>query len=468
MLFTTTLFAIFFVVFFVVYHFVTRTRGAKLWAIVVGSAIFYGAWDYRYVPLLFGTALVDFALAKAMDRQGTTELRRKQLLIVSIALNLGVLAFFKYFDFFSDTMNGLLRTVGALEMVSLPTFGFILPVGISFYTFQSMSYTIDVYRRELDAKQNAVDFLAAVSFFPHLVAGPIIRASTLLPQFKTCARPTSPMVREGILLIGTGLLKKSLGDLAAVHSDRVFSSSQQLGTVEAWSGVNAFMAQIYADFSGYTDIAIGTALLLGFIIPKNFNLPFIAHSPSDFWSRWHISLSTWVRDYVFIPLGGSRHHAYRNTFVTMTLVGLWHGANWTFILYGACYGVLLGLESWVARKNPGFRAALQRPATRVPAILFTYFTTATLVVLFRATSVGHAGQMYSAMFGGSWMGQTADTWRALGLSVLAVIVGHVISYVGSHALRLRESAFLWPAFAACLAATMILSDIGQSFIYFQF
>ncbi len=465
MLFNTALFWLFFAAFFAAYHFAARTRPAKLWLVVVGSLIFYGAWDVRCVPLLLGTALLDFWLALAISRS-EDERRRRALLILSLVSNLGVLGFFKYARFFTDSAHGLLGALGVA--LPEPTFSILLPAGISFYTFQSMSYTIDVYRRELSARERPEEFLAAVSFFPHLVAGPIIRASTLLPQFEKLEPPRWEQVRRGYLLVAVGLLKKTVADLLAAPSDALFSGAGPTSALEAWTGALAFTGQIYADFSGYTDIAIGVALLLGFVLPPNFNLPYLATSPIDFWRRWHLSLSTWLRDYLYISLGGNRNHRYRNLVLTMLLGGLWHGANWTFVLWGLYHGLLLVVAHLLIGRFPALK---ETPSAVVLWLkrLGTLYLVVLGWVLFRADSVPAALRVLEGMHAPAVA--SAFTWPAV-LTLLFVVGGLVLCH-GASALaektELRQRRFaLWPVVATCLAVAIAIGTPGHSFIYFQF
>lgn len=465
MLFNTALFWLFFAAFFVAFHFAARTRGAKLWLVVAGSLLFYGAWDVRCVPLLLGTALLDFWIALRISRS-QDERRRRGLLLLSIAANLGVLGFFKYARFFADSAHGLLGALG----VSLPepAFSFLLPAGISFYTFQSLSYTIDVYRRELPARERPEEFLAAVSFFPHLVAGPIIRASVLLPQFEKMEAPRWEQMRRGYLLIAVGLFKKTVADLLAGPSDALFRSAGPASALEAWTGALAFTGQIYADFSGYTDIAIGVALLLGFVLPPNFDLPYLATSPIDFWRRWHLSLSTWLRDYLYIPLGGNRNHRYRNLLATMVLGGLWHGASWTFVLWGLYHGLLLVAAHLLVG---GFPALKETPSAAVRWLkrLGTLYLVVIGWVLFRAESLTSALEVLRGMHAPAVA--STFTWQAV-LTLLFVGMGLVICHAASALaekteLRRRPVA-LWPVVATCLAVAMAVGTPGHSFIYFQF
>jgi len=463
MLFNTALFWLFFAAFFAAYHFAARTREAKLWLVTVGSLAFYGAWDVRFVPLLLGTALLDFYLARAIaDSQDAG--RRKALLVLSVVANLGVLAFFKYSRFFADSAHGLLGLLGVT--LPEPTFSLLLPAGISFYTFQSMSYTIDVYRGELAARRRPEEFLAAVSFFPHLVAGPIIRASVLLPQFEHMTPPRWEWVQRGYLLIAVGLFKKTVADLLAPVADTVFASGASLGALEGWTGALAFTGQIYADFSGYTDIAIGVALLLGFVLPPNFALPYLATSPIDFWHRWHLSLSTWLRDYLYIPLGG-RDQRYRNLLLTMLLGGLWHGANWTFVVWGAYHGLLLVAAHLLVGRFP----VLTRGGTGVRWLkrLGTLYLVVLGWVLFRAESLPEALRVLRGMHAPEVASAfTYPEVLQLGL-VLAALVGcHALSAAAERTGLERRPTLLWPVVTACVAVAMALGPAGQSFIYFQF
>ena len=466
MLFNTALFGVFFLVFFVAFHFVARSRGAKLWLVTGGSLVFYGAWDVRFVPLLLGTALLDFWLAREIGR-AEDERRRRLLLVVSLTANLGVLALFKYARFFADSAHGLLALLGVAAPE--PTFSLVLPAGISFYTFQSMSYTIDVYRGELKARERPEEFVAAVSFFPHLVAGPIIRASVLLPQFERMEPPRWEQVQRGYLLIAVGLFKKTLADLLAPVADGLFGATGPVGALESWTGALAFTGQIYADFSGYTDIAMGVALLLGFVLPPNFDLPYLATSPVDFWRRWHLSLSTWLRDYLYIPLGGNRNGRYRNLMLTMVLGGLWHGASWTFVLWGAYHGLLLVSSHVLAARLPRLSGAATPPALQWVKRAGTFYLVVLGWVLFRADSLGSALRVLGGMHAPE---VASDVTRASVLTLVLVgaglVVCHGVSALAERTGLQKRPALLWPAVATCMAVAMAIGTPGQSFIYFQF
>ncbi|HVG59620.1 MAG TPA: MBOAT family O-acyltransferase [Hyalangium sp.] len=465
MLFNTALFWLFFAAFFVAFHFATRTRVARLWLVVGGSLLFYAAWDVRCVPLLLGTALLDFWIALRLSRS-QDERRRRVLLALSIVANLGVLGFFKYARFFADSAYGLLGALGVT--VPEPTFSLLLPAGISFYTFQSMSYTIDVYRRELPARERPEEFLAAVSFFPHLVAGPIIRASVLLPQFEKMEPLRWEQVQRGYLLIAVGLLKKTVADLLAGPADALFGATNAPDVLAAWTGALAFTGQIYADFSGYTDIAIGVALLLGFVLPPNFDLPYLATSPIDFWRRWHLSLSTWLRDYLYIPLGGNQNHRYRNLLITMLLGGLWHGANWTFVLWGLYHGLLLVAAHVLVGRYPALKETASTAGLWAKR-LGTFYLVVVGWVLFRAESLPAALRVLEGMHVPA--AGSAFAWpevRTLLFVVAGLVLCHAVSALAEKT-RLRQRSFvLWPVVAACMAVAMVLGMPGHNFIYFQF
>lgn len=358
-------------------------------ALLVASYTFYAFWDVRFLPLLAAASLVDFYVGKGLDATDDTR-RRKQLLAVSLVWNLGALGFFKYTNFFLDSTVDLLTSLGF--SVSRPSLQIVLPVAISFFTFQSIAYTVTVYRRRMPAATNLVDFAVYVSFFPQLVAGPIEKPWHILPQFQRHrTTPTGDQISRGVLLIFTGLVKKVVfADAAAEVANQTFSNPSRTGGVALLLGVYAFAVQIYFDFSAYTDIARGSARLLGIELIENFREPYLSRDPSEFWRRWHISLSEWLRDYVFIPLGGSRAsemRVARNLFVTMLLGGLWHGADWTFVIWGAYWGVVLAVARVVWRRRDPERPARLRD---VGSMLVTFHVACLGWIFFRADSLGQA------------------------------------------------------------------------------
>ena len=354
MLFNSGIFLQFFAAFLLLYWLVRNNLRYRNILIVLASYLFYGWWDYRFLALLVFSCVIDFAVGLGIARQSDPR-RRKLWLTCSIVANLTILGFFKYFGFFILSFAAVMKELNI--PVSVSTLGIILPVGISFYTFQAMSYTIDVYRGEIPASRNLVNFLAYVAFFPQLVAGPIERARHLLPQFDRTLTITRPMLVEGIWLMLWGMFKKvfiadNLDPLVSmVYGSGVYSApATALATI-------AFAVQIYCDFSGYSDIARGTARILGFDLMVNFNVPYVATSVREFWRRWHISLSTWLRDYLYISLGGSRGGPWRtycNLFITMVLGGLWHGAAWNYALWGIWHGAGL-MANRAFGERPGLR-----------------------------------------------------------------------------------------------------------------
>ncbi len=489
MLFNSGVFLQFFAAFLLLYWLARNNLALRNLLILVASYIFYGwwtpdttntvtestnavlaaLWHCRFLGLLIATSLLDFIIALNLDRMPSAR-ARKLLLTASIVANLGVLGFFKYCDFFITTTADVLSALGV--NLEARTLGLVLPVGISFYTFQSMSYTIDVYRRELPATRNLRSFLAFVSFFPQLVAGPIERAKHLLPQFERTRVITRTMLEEGIWLILWGMFKKVvLADNFAPLAEMVFDNSTYSAPT-VLLGTLAFGLQIYCDFSGYSDIARGTARVLGFDIMWNFQIPYAATSPRDFWRRWHISLSTWLRDYLYIPLGGNRHSSartYFNLIVTMLLGGLWHGAAWNFVLWGLWHGTGLAVtrspisNSRFSILNPTFRKTLGWLAT----MLFVFYGW----LLFRAKSFQQILDMTRAL--GDF---SAPVW--IGSFVINLVVFAlplVLMEFWQHRRQNLLVALSLPGWIKSTLQGLLLTAIvifwekkGSSFIYFQF
>lgn len=458
MLFNSGLFLQFFAAFLLCYYAVRGNLQARNWLIVAASYVFYGAWDARFLLLLIGTSLIDYFVAIGLDR-AKSEGARRWLLSASLAGNLGVLGFFKYYGFFVESMADLLRVLGVqFEMRVLEV---VLPVGISFYTFQTMSYTIDVYRGQIRATRDLASFLAYVSFFPQLVAGPIERAAHLLPQFQRTVSITREMLREGLWLMIWGMFKKvALADNLAPLVEMVYGAEQPSGPMTILATA-AFALQIYCDFSGYSDIARGTARVLGFEIMHNFNLPYSAASLREFWGRWHVSLSTWLRDYLYIPLGGNRRGPARtriNLMVTMLLGGLWHGANWTFVLWGLWHGLALALNR--ARGAWSLRGWLGT----MLAVLYGW-------MLFRAESLEHLGRLHRAFLSWSapeWVGSYAMN---LGFFAAPLVLMELWQRRRNDVLApLRLPAWkLGVLEGVCLVAIVVFWQREKApFIYFQF
>jgi len=346
MLFNSIDFAVFLPIVFILYWFVTgKNLRLQNLLIVAASYVFYGWWDWRFLSLIIISSISDFIIGLQISKSKSNSFR-KTLLITSLAINLGILGFFKYFNFFIESLAEILMLFQI--PLNLSTINIILPVGISFYTFQTLSYTIDIYRSKLEPTKDIISFFAFVSFFPQLVAGPIERASNLLKQFHDNKTFGYNACVTGLRLALWGFFKKIvIADNFGVLADNIFNQSQPISGLEVLIGALFFGIQIYADFSGYSDIAIGIARMLGFNLMTNFRTPYFAESFTEFWHRWHISLSTWFRDYVYFPLGGNQKGLVRtnvNLFITFLLSGLWHGANITFLIWGSLHGIMLIIE----------------------------------------------------------------------------------------------------------------------------
>ena len=345
MLFNSFEFAAFLTIVLIGYS-LLRTRAQNIW-LLCASYTFYGFWDWRFLTLIAFSTTVDYLIARRIDRTDTDSLR-KRLLYLSLLSNLGLLCFFKYFNFFVDSFVVLGAQLGL--NLDTPALRLLPPVGISFYTFQSMAYSVDVYRRELKSERNFITFALFISYFPQLVAGPIERANRLLPQFREQRQVTLEGVRSGLVLILIGLFKKVvIADNAGVVVNRIFADIQSSSSATLVAGGILFSLQIYCDFSGYSNMARGMSRLLGIRLVENFKTPYLAANISEFWRRWHISLSQWLRDYLYIPIGGSRHgelRTHRNLIFTMLLGGLWHGAAWTFVVWGLLNGLYLIVHRW--------------------------------------------------------------------------------------------------------------------------
>ncbi|WP_273275459.1 MBOAT family O-acyltransferase, partial [Maribacter polysiphoniae] len=345
MLFNSLDFAIFFPIFFIFYWLVAKNITLRNILILISSYLFYGWWEWRFLFLIVISSFVDFYVGNSLGKiEGIKQ--RKTLLYISLLVNLGFLFYFKYTNFFIDSFVESFKLFG--KTLDVSTLNIILPVGISFYTFQTLSYTIDIYRRQLKPTNDPIAFFAFVAFFPQLVAGPIERASHLLPQFYKTHKFNYTQIKSGLLLIVFGLFKKMvIADRAALYVNEVYNNPGNYEGIETITATVLFAVQIYCDFSGYSDIAIGTARTLGFDLMKNFDSPYLSKSITEFWRRWHISLSTWFRDYVYIPLGGSRKGSYRtyaNLFIVFLVSGLWHGAAITFVIWGAVHGTFIVAE----------------------------------------------------------------------------------------------------------------------------
>lgn len=398
MLFNSIEFVIFLTVVFFLYWFVcNKSLKIQNSLLLAASYFFYGWWDWRFLGLILFSSLVDYIIGKKIP--GTSSQNIKRLLLgISISLNLGLLFFFKYFNFFVQSFIDSFTLFGA--QLDFVTINIILPVGISFYTFQTMSYTIDIYREKIEPSQNLIGFLTFISFFPQLVAGPIERASNLLPQFFKERKFNYEFAVSGVKIIIWGLFKKMvIADNASVIVDGIFQDYSNQSTGSLLIGMIFFAFQIYGDFSGYSDIAIGTSRLFGFDLMTNFKFPYLSKNISEFWKRWHISLSSWFRDYLYIPLGGSRNGKWRalvNVIIVFIISGIWHGANWTFLVWGSING-LLYLPVFILRKEKDEEFTIISLKNIVPIIL-TFGMTCLAWVYFRSNTVYDANQYLVNLF----------------------------------------------------------------------
>lgn len=477
MLFNSIEFALFLPIVFILYWFVfNKTNRVQNVLILVASFIFYGWWDWRFLFLLLFTSMVDYYLAQQLEK--TEDVRkRKVILLLSIISNLSVLGFFKYYNFFVDSFVDAFTLLG--REFSPWSLNIVLPVGISFYTFQALSYTIDVYRKQLKASHDVVEYLAFISFFPQLVAGPIERATNLLPQF---SRPRSfnyDLATDGLRQMLWGLFKKVvIADNCAFYVNEIFQDYQTHNGLILVFGAVLFAFQIYCDFSGYSDIAIGTARLFGFDLMRNFAYPYFSRDIAEFWRRWHISLSTWFRDYVYIPLGGSKggsKRKIRNTFIIFLLSGFWHGANWTFLAWGllnALYFLpLLLTES--NRRNLGIVAEGKGlPSLKeFLQILFTFVLTVFAWVFFRSDSIADALHFISRIFSTKWHFNfdTSILWTLPLIAFLLTMEWRSRQY--KHALEpVREKSLKtsWAFYSLLVITIAFFAGGQQQFIYFQF
>ncbi len=472
MLFNSWAFAVFFSVVLLLY--LPRNKHWQNFILLAGSYFFYGWWDWRFLGLLILSTVVDFTVARQMPHSDGKP--RRRLLMVSLITNLGILGFFKYFGFFVDSATALLETLGF--GVSTPTLSIVLPVGISFYTFQTMAYTIDVYRGRVEPTSNLLQFAVYVSFFPQLVAGPIERAQRLLPQFDKARRATREQFSSGAVLILIGLVRKiAVADVAAPVVDEVFSDLGAAGGMAIAGATLLFALQIYADFAGYSDIARGTARMMGIDLMINFEHPYFARNIALFWRQWHISLSTWLRDYLYIPLGGNRNglaNTYRNLMLTMLLGGLWHGAAWTFVVWGGIHGLALSGHRWMSSLRG---KSTTEPSGSVVEGIGAWSLTMVVVMLawifFRAPGLGESLNAISSMLtleGGFDRGALSSFGLFAALTGITLFIDLPQRVKGSHTAIMK-----WPAairgvsYAGMILALVLApSAPNNSFIYFQF
>lgn len=471
MLFNTPEFGVFFIVVLALYF--CLGRRAQNLMLLAASLFFYGWWNVKLLWIMFLSTVIEFVCARAIDGSASPR-KRKLFLATAIVADLTILGFYKYFDFFVESFRAMLLQAGV--ETDMRTLGLILPVGISFYTFQAMSYTIDVYRRELPASRNFLEFMLFVSYFPQLVAGPIERAKHLLPQFRTNRIVDWNRFVSGLFILLFGLFKKSvLADNLAPFVDRTFAdpASQSFGAL--LGGMYAYALQIYLDFSGYSDIARGTSRMLGIDLMLNFRTPYLSPNITIFWRRWHVSLSQWFLSYLYIPLGGSRGGIVRtgaNLLFTMLVCGLWHGANWTFVVWGGLHGVALIAHRIFLRGRKPEDADLHSVGGIVrslPGILVTFHLAAALFVIFRCPSLEVAVEYFVALlrFEGSWQvpwGIPLVMAIALGMDAIQARTGQPEDLLDA-----RRRWVPWAVSIAMFIALIFAGRFGHvAFIYFQF
>ena len=495
MLFCSTSFARFFLVVFAVYWllpwrrlrwalplpgrrtFVLTGDELRIWWLVLASYRFYAAWNHRLALIICATTLMDYLIGLGLAALARPWLRRG-LLLLSLVANLGVLVYFKYANFFLRSLEEALHAAGA--EASLPILKVILPVGISFYTFEAINYTVDVFRRRVPAERNPTHLLFFVLFFPHLIAGPIVRARDFLPQIRRSKRWSWGRAQLGVEYFLLGLLKKwVVADQLSVYADPVFAAPFVFGTAANWAALLAFTLQVYCDISGYSDMALGCAHLLGYRLAINFNMPYLATSVADYWRRDHISLSTWLRDYLFIPLGGSRGSKWktcRNFLITMTLGGLWHGASWTFVLWGVLHGVYLSVNRLFrpfCEARPSLDGLLKTVPGTALRMALTFFCVYQGFVLFRAPSFDKAAAMLHRLWvpaAGPVVPHPYGYWY-----FWAVVAGFVLFHVAAcrhwwERVNLRLPVpVLGAGYALFLLLCLLWAPTTEKpFIYFQF
>ena len=474
MLFPTFTFVVFFLIVWPI-NWITMVRPHR-WRIFItlASYIFYAAWDWRFALLLAGSTIINQGFAVAMHRTSDQQ-RRTALLVATVVVNLGILAYFKYWNFFADSGQAVLGNLG-FEVPSLLVHT-VLPVGISFFTFMALSYVIDIYRGDQKPTTFA-KFTVFLSFFPHLVAGPIVRPAELVPQFEPPPDPRRIDTTRAFALIAGGLFKKVvIATALADFVDPVFGAPNQYSSLVVLIAIYAYAIQIYADFSGYTDMAIGIALLLGFKLPQNFDRPYSSASLREFWRRWHMTLSRWLRDYLYIPLGGNRKgrtRTYINIMLTMLLGGLWHGASWTFVIWGALNGLGLVVDHWwVSRRS---ERGGREPATSGPrrwGMIFLTFNFVCLAwVFFRQDSLGGATNLLGHLFT-NWGQPSPQITIGVILAIAALMVTQFTPPSVGQRLRGLFSGFSALGQGACLGVVlMVINLLGPygvaPFIYFQF
>lgn len=478
MLFNSIDFAIFLPIVFIIYWFViTNNFRSQNLLIVIASYVFYGWWDWRFLSLIIFSTIVDYLVGLRISNE-ENDFKRKILLWTSVGVNLGSLGFFKYYNFFLDSFITAFSLFG-LE-IKVNTLNVILPVGISFYTFQTLSYTIDIYKRKLEPTKDIIAFSAFVSFFPQLVAGPIERATNLLPQFKKKRKFDYSKAVDGMRQMLWGLFKKIvIADNCAEYADLIFNNSEVYSGSTLVFGAIFFAFQIYGDFSGYSDIAIGTSRLFGFDLTRNFNFPYFSRDIAEFWRRWHISLSTWFRDYLYVPLGGSRGGTWikvRNTFIIFTVSGFWHGANWTFVIWGALNAIYF-LPLLLTNNNRNnletvAKGKLIPSLKEFSSMLSTFGLTVFAWIFFRAENITHAFQYIRGMCSYSIFSPPEVFPKAVLILIFLFVLTEWFNRNKQNVLQFGSTKtptiIRWGIYFTLCFLIAFYFGKGSTFIYFQF
>jgi alginate O-acetyltransferase complex protein AlgI len=474
MIFNSFIFFIFLGIVLPIFYLLPTKTGKNSFLLIV-SYIFYGYWDWRFCLLLTLTTLIDYYVGKALYKADEPK-RRKTLLTISLVINLGILGFFKYFNFFVGSFQDMCSIFGVT--VDYLHLNIILPVGLSFYIFHNISYIMDIYRNKIEPTDNLIDFGLFVVFFPQLVAGPIGRAAVLLPQLQKKLSPSKEQIRGGVVLIISGLFRKvMIGDTSGRFVDHIFGHLEAYKSFEIICGLILFTVQIYADFSGYTHIARGTAKLFGVELMKNFEQPYLARNIGEFWNRWHISLSTWLRDYLYIPLGGNKkgkNRTYINLMITMILGGLWHGASWNFVVYGALHGVYLSVHRMFfnhAKAKPEKIKKLNFGV--VLSIFFTFLLVTFSRIFFRSTSWKTTELFFSKVF--NWESSEYNIWF-LTTTLTYLIITYALDILeystGKHTylLDIKSKPLRYGLLSGVLVLTLFFMFQTKTtpFLYFKF
>jgi alginate O-acetyltransferase complex protein AlgI len=476
MLFDTPIYFLF-LIFVVLLYWRLNHRSQNIF-LLLASYFFYGWWDWRFLGLMIGTTTIDFLIAPKLPTS-RSDPNRKKWLLLSILVNLTVLGFFKYFDFFVGSFATALQQLG-LHHVPLPLLHIILPPGISFYTFEEIAYVVDVYKSRVEPANSFLEYGLFIGLFPHLIAGPIQRPGNLLPQVQKERQFDPDQFFDGLMLIFSGLFRKCvIADNCALLANAAFSG--QFGPPNFWIvliGVYAFAWQVYGDFSGYSDIARGSAQVLGFRLVVNFRQPYLANRLQDFWRRWHISLSTWLRDYIYIPLGGSRvvnWKIVRNLMITLVLAGLWHGANWTYVIFGAIQGAVLVIERYLFPPKPKTEVANPEQSAGFFGLwgqrILTFNIFCLSLAFFRATSLRAAVHMLAGLSNFAWRPEYATAFLMLCVFSVPLFVADLLQEAANAEYPFAKSPYVYRtalAAAVFLAIAFFSGSHLNAFIYFQF